>query len=93
MKEVEIGFTAKELDFLKSILEEYALPDKPMVMIICDKISKRLIESKKSPHCEYCNGTGWVQVAPNARGIKRCPYCNGNGKPSDYHSHDLGEDV
>ena len=25
--------------------------------------------------CKYCNGTGIVQVAPNARGIKECPYC------------------
>ena len=30
--------------------------------------------------CNYCNGTGMVQVAPNARGIKKCPICNGTGK-------------
>ena len=28
--------------------------------------------------CKNCNGTGMVQVAPNARGIKKCPVCNGN---------------
>lgn len=30
--------------------------------------------------CNHCNGTGVIQVAPNARGIKKCPICNGTGK-------------
>lgn len=32
-----------------------------------------------SKPCEHCKGTGMVQVAPNARGIKKCPVCNGSG--------------
>lgn len=27
--------------------------------------------------CKYCKGTGYIQIAPNVRGIKKCPYCNG----------------
>ena len=27
--------------------------------------------------CKHRNGTGWVQIAPGARGIKKCPYCEG----------------
>ena len=26
--------------------------------------------------CKACNDTGYVQVAPNARGIKKCPTCS-----------------
>ena len=26
--------------------------------------------------CPECDGTGFVQVAPGARGIKTCPVCN-----------------
>lgn len=27
--------------------------------------------------CKNCNGTGFVQIAPNVRGIKKCPMCSG----------------
>ncbi len=30
--------------------------------------------------CMACSGTGMVQVAPNARGMKTCPTCGGKGK-------------
>ena len=36
-------------------------------------------ESEKNT-CKYCKGTGFVQLAPNARGIKKCPMCNGSGR-------------
>ena len=29
--------------------------------------------------CTSCLGTGYVQIAPNIRGIKRCPDCDGKG--------------
>ena len=32
-----------------------------------DKVQKK---------CKNCGGSGWVPVAPNAKGIKPCPYCN-----------------
>ena len=30
---------------------------------------------EKMKKCEYCKGTGLVQIAPNIRGLKKCPYC------------------
>lgn len=29
--------------------------------------------------CSECGGTGWTQIAPNVKGIKRCTVCNGTG--------------
>ena len=54
---------------------EYVLIDKDSVEIKCTKIVE--------PHfikCGNCTGTGFVQVAPNARGVMKCPCCNGIGK-------------
>lgn len=30
--------------------------------------------------CKKCGGTGFVQIAPNVRGILKCPCCGGWGK-------------
>lgn len=30
--------------------------------------------------CKYCNGSGFVQVASNTRGLKSCSFCKGNRK-------------
>lgn len=30
----------------------------------------------KKYKCKHCKDTGYVQIAPNVRGIKKCPYCN-----------------
>jgi DnaJ-class molecular chaperone len=37
----------------------------------------------KPKKCKNCKGTGFVQIAPNVRGIKKCPFCNGNGHLSE----------
>ena len=35
----------------------------------------KMTKKQKAKKCKYCKGSGWVQVATNARGIKPCPYC------------------
>ena len=32
--------------------------------------------------CVKCSGSGYVQEAPNARGIMKCPICHGHGTVS-----------
>lgn len=34
--------------------------------------------------CPVCNGTGWVEVAPNCRGVKMCGYCRSTGLVGEY---------
>lgn len=34
-------------------------------------------KQKKTGLCPECKGSGYVQIAPSARGIKQCPVCNG----------------
>ena len=34
----------------------------------------------KSKECKNCKGIGYIQVAPNARGLKQCPICKGKRK-------------
>lgn len=34
--------------------------------------------------CPVCNGNGWVEVAPNCRGLKMCDYCRGTGLVGEY---------
>lgn len=34
----------------------------------------------KKIKCKNCNGSGYVQIAPHTRGLKKCPYCEGTGK-------------
>lgn len=29
----------------------------------------------KQYKCKHCKDTGFIQIAPNVRGIKKCPYC------------------
>lgn len=29
----------------------------------------------KKYKCKYCKDKGYIQIAPNVRGIKECPYC------------------
>ncbi len=32
--------------------------------------------------CQFCDGRGAVQIAPNVKGLKRCPVCGGSGEVS-----------
>jgi len=34
--------------------------------------------------CEFCNGTGLVDIGPGIRGIKKCDACNGTGISQGY---------
>ena len=38
--------------------------------------------------CLECGGTGWTQIAPNVKGIKRCPVCNGTGVVGEITNYD-----
>ena len=37
-------------------------------------------------NCKVCGGTGVVQVATNARGIKICEFCHGTGRTDYVHN-------
>ena len=47
---------------------------------VSGEVTEEVVETSGDGKCTNCNGTGMVQVAPNARGIKQCPVCNGTGK-------------
>ena len=38
--------------------------------------------------CKNCNGTGFVQIAPNVRGIKKCPMCSGRRSSNENSNND-----
>ena len=75
-KEIKIGFTNQELNFLKSILIQYKYryPDPDIAIGIYDKVEKKLTEVVKISKCRYCKGTKWIKVAPNT--VQSCSYCN-----------------
>ena len=76
-KEIKIGFTNQELNFLKSILIQYKYRYPDIAIGIYDKVEKKLSK------CRYCKGTKWIKVAPNT--VKPCSYCN----RYIFESHDL----
>lgn len=45
----------------------YNPPEKPSIK------HKETLQNKMV--CKHCGGTGFVQIGPNVRGIKKCPYC------------------
>lgn len=46
----------------------------------------------KVTKCEYCKGTGLVQIAPNVRGLKKCTFCSGKLEPKVKGSRRWGRD-
>ena len=41
------------------------------------KEDKKNIKLKK---CKNCEGTGFVPLGKDIKGIKKCPFCDGTGK-------------
>lgn len=75
-QENEIKMTLERREELKDELKNsisMALKD-PILQQGFEIICKENAELKK---CKYCNGSGFVQVAPNTRGLKLCPFCKG----------------
>jgi|GEM_PF-728844 len=60
------GFDSEE-SFFHFFRKQYVL--------LFDGVIVKWDKPKKTDECTYCRGTGLVQVAPNARGVKTCPYC------------------
>ena len=44
---------------------------------ITEKGEKKNIKPKK---CKACDGTGFIPLGEDIKGIQKCPFCDGTGK-------------
>lgn len=74
----------KDSKMIEEYLYERAIRELKLDKTPYDRITEFFIEENEPDEtwitCKNCNGSGVVQVAPNARGIKQCECCGGKGK-------------